>query len=368
MQGQRISSLDKGILQMQKQNNFKIKPIISLFLLLIGIFTIITMLGKILIPFVVALILTYIIHPFVEKIHKKLKIKLSIITAIISIAILLILICIPIFVIPALILQIKNIVTDIPSILIFVNNIFHTINTKYGTNINVDPNNIKILMTQNINYLYTNMVSPIAKNSLIVIEILAYLLLIPFVMFYTILNWENIIKFFKELIPKSHLNITLQFINDIDKMLSSYLRGQVSVIFVLVIYYTIALNVIHLSGATLVGLLTGILVFIPYVGIFIGFATAMAIGVSHFSNIHQLVYILIIFVIGHSIESWIVTPFLVGGKIGLNPIMIILALMIFGKLFGIVGLLLALPLATITTVLLRYLKVYYFNSNYYNET
>lgn len=352
------------------QNNFNIKPIISLLLAVFAIFGAIVILGKLLIPFIVALILTYIFNPLVEKINRKTKVRRSIISLVISLLVFLLFLSIPLFIIPTLILQLKSIITSIPDLInLFNSKVLQTINLKYGTNLTVDFDNIKSLLLNNFSRVYNNVnvFSPLAKNSFIIIEILVYIILIPFILFYSIINWHSFIKFFDSLIPRSYVNSVHHMFHDIDIMLSAYLRGQISVMLIMALYYAIALHVIHLTSGIVIGIMTGLLVFIPYLGILTGLLISLSIGFADFHGMHQIFAILIAFAIGHVLEGGLVTPFLVGGKIGLNPIMIIFALMVFGQLFGLVGVLLALPLSTITVVLLKHAKLYYSKSKFYNE-
>lgn len=352
------------------QNKLKLKSIVSTFLLVIGVFAVIILLGKVLIPFITALILTYIFNPFVEKIQRKLKIKRSIISATISIIVFLIFILVPVFVIPNMILQVRSIIKEVPGIIQVLNsNILSHINDQYGTNLQFDMNDVKNLVLGNMMSLYdnVNIFSPLARNGILIIEILVYIILIPFVLFYSIINWHHIIKFFDEFIPKKYKKIMYHLVKDIDFMLSSYLHGQISVMVIMAIYYSVTLHFIGLNSGSTIGILTGMLVFIPYLGVLSGLLISLFVSLADFSNLHQIVMVLIVFGVGHVFEGGLVTPFLVGGKIGLNPIMVIFALMVFGKLFGLIGVLLALPLATITVVLLKYVKAYYLNSHYYNE-
>lgn len=351
-------------------NNINFKPVISLLLVIVALFTVIIALGKVLVPFIVALILTYIINPLVEKINVKFKIKRSIISLIISLLVFLIFLSIPLFIIPTIILQLKLIITSIPDLInLFNNKILQTINLKYGTNLTMDFGSMKNLLLSNFSKMYNNVniFSPLAKNSVIILEIIVYIILIPFILFYSIINWHQFIKFFDSLIPKSYITNVHHMFHDIDLMLSAYLRGQISVMLIMAAYYALALHFVGINSGVMIGTLTGFLVFIPYLGIFTGLLISLSVGFADFHGMHQIFAILIAYGIGHVLEGGLVTPFLIGGRIGLNPIMVILALMIFGQLFGLVGILLALPLATITVVLLKHAKFYYIKTQYYNE-
>lgn len=352
------------------QQHINIKPIISILLVVAIFFTIIVVIGKILIPFIVALILTYILNPLVEKINKKLKIKRSFTALFFSILVFLIFTAIPLFIIPSFAVELKTIITKIPDLVTLINSkILTAINQRYDTHFAIDLINIRTLLLKNVTtaYNHVNIFSPLAKNSFILIEIVVYIVLIPFILFYSICGWHNILAFFNGLIPRSYVRTVKAIIHDIDIMLSAYLRGQFSVMLIMAFYYAIAIYFVDIPFGFMIGFVTGLMVFIPYLGISTGLLIALAVTVADFSGINQVFAILGIFAVGHIIEGGLVTPFLVGGKIGLNPVMIILALMIFGHLFGFVGILLALPLSTITIVLLKYAKMYYTRSSYYNE-
>lgn len=353
-----------------KQNSYNIKPIISLLLSVLAIFGAIVVLGKVLIPFIVALILTYILNPLVEKINLRFKIRRSFISMFMSLAVFLVFLSVPLFIIPTLILQLKSIIISIPDLVNLFNiKVLQTINVKYGTNLTLDFVNVKTLLLNNFSKVYNNVnvFSPLAKNSFIIIEILVYIILIPFILFYSIINWHPLINFFNSLIPRSYVKSVHHIFHDIDVMLSAYLRGQISVMVIMACYYAIALHIVGLNSGIVIGIMTGLLVFIPYLGILTGLLISLSICFAGFHGMHQVFATLIAFAIGHVLEGGLVTPFLVGGRIGLNPVMIIFALMVFGQLFGLVGVLLALPLSTITVVLLKHAKMYYSKTNFYNE-
>ncbi len=169
------------------QNNFKLKPIISTFLVLAIGFTLIVVIGKILIPFLVALILAYIFNPLVEKISKKSKCKRTLVSLLISVLVFLVFLTLPFFVIPTMVLQLKIIIDKIPDLIsLFNTNILEVINAKYGTSLSLNFDDVKNVLLNNVGQVYNNVniFSPLAKNSFIIIEIVIYIVLIPFVLFY----------------------------------------------------------------------------------------------------------------------------------------------------------------------------------------
>ncbi len=353
-----------------QQQNFNLKALFSILLFVSIIFIMIIFLGKILTPFIIALILTYILNPVVEKINHKFKINRTIISLVISILVFLIFIAIPSYIIPSMGGEIQTIASKIPNLVDRINNsVLSTVNQRYGTHFVLDLANLRTELLKNITNVYSriNVFSPLAKNGVIIIQILLYIILIPFILFYSICNWHTIVSFFDRLIPRSYVKTVHAIVKDIDKMLSAYLRGQFSVMIIMAIYYGAGLQIVGLTSGFIIGFVTGMLVFIPYLGVFTGFFISLAVAFSNFQGMHQIFAILGILIVGHIVEGAFVTPYLVGGKIGLNPVMIILSLMIFGKLLGFVGVLLALPLSTITVVLLKYARAYYIKSKYYNE-
>ncbi|TXI92161.1 MAG: AI-2E family transporter [Neisseriales bacterium] len=352
------------------QQQIKLKPLLSLLLGTILLFAMMVIIGKVLIPFIIALILAYVLDPVVSKLENKFKVRRKFSALIFALLVLFLFIAIPAYLIPVLVSQFKVVIHNVPQIIAVINtNVVAKINTQFGTHISLDLDDLKQLVMANQTKITNNLdfVSHLAHNGIIVIEVIVYVILIPFALFYSIINWNNIVRFFDGLIPRSFTEPMHRLFHDVDRMLSAYLRGQMLVMVIMASYYAVGLNIVGLPSGTAIGIITGLLVFIPYLGVLSGLLFAITIGLSQFSGSGNLLAIFIVFAIGHVLEGGLVTPFMVGGRIGLNPVMIIMALMVFGKVFGIVGVLLALPLSTIAVVLLRHAKQYYQNTHYYKE-
>lgn len=348
----------------------KIKPIASVLAVTVILFSMMVLIGKVLIPFITALILAYILNPLVDLLQNKFAIRRKFSAVCFSMIMLLIFIAIPVYLVPVLLDELKIVVDKVPQIVALINtHVLSSVNSQLGTHITVDLDSLKTMVLNNQSKITNNldMFQHLAQNGVILIEVVVYLILIPFALFYSIINWHNILKFFDSLIPRSFLEPMHHLFQDVDIMLSSYLRGQLSVMMIMAAYYSVGLSIIKLPSGAAIGIITGLLVFIPYLGVLSGLAFSLIIGLAQFAGSGNLLEIFAVFAIGHMLEGGLVTPFLVGGRIGLNPIMIILALMVFGKVFGIVGVLLALPLSTIAVVLLRHAKRYYLNTHYYKD-
>jgi predicted PurR-regulated permease PerM len=153
---------------------------------------------------------------------------------------------------------------------------------------------------------------------------------------------------------------------EVDSLLAQYLRGQLLVMLVLAIYYSTGLAIAGFDVALPVGIITGLLVFIPYVGFGLGLGLALIAAMLQFSGWHGLIAVAIVYGIGQVLESFILTPRLVGERIGLHPLVVIFALMAFGQLFGFVGILLALPCSAIMSVVVKHVRAHYLDSSFYN--
>jgi predicted PurR-regulated permease PerM len=150
-------------------------------------------------------------------------------------------------------------------------------------------------------------------------------------------------------------------------MLAQYLRGQLLVMLALALYYSVALAVAGFDVALPVGIITGVLAFIPYIGYGIGLVLALITGLLQFSGLYGLIAVGIVYGLGQVLESFILTPYLVGERIGLHPLVVIFALLAFGQLFGFAGVLLALPASAIIAVAVKHLRESYLKSSFYNQ-
>lgn len=194
---------------------------------------------------------------------------------------------------------------------------------------------------------------------------LAWLLLIPVVTFYLLRDWDHLLKASQALLPRKHAPLIKKLATECDDVLSEFLRGQLLVMLSLGIIYTIGLWIAGLEFALLIGMLAGIVSFVPYLGFVVGIVVAGIAALVQFNDVIHIIYVLIVFGIGQAIESMVLSPWLVGDRIGLHPVAVIFAVMAGGQLFGFFGVLLALPVAAVIVVLLRYLHSRYIESSLY---
>lgn len=197
--------------------------------------------------------------------------------------------------------------------------------------------------------------------------LLANLLLIPVAMFYLLRDWDELVARVDRLVPRHWHEKVREIAVEVDGILAEFLRGQISVMLLMSVFYVTGLWLAGLEFALPIGIVAGMLVFIPYLGMILGLALATLAAAMQFTEFASVLAVWAVFGAGQLIEGMVVTPWLVGDRIGLHPLAVILALMAFGQLFGFFGVLLALPLAAMLLVVLRHAKASYLASEMYNK-
>ena len=188
------------------------------------------------------------------------------------------------------------------------------------------------------------------------VTILGWFILVPVVLFFLLKDWAMIMGKTIWAVPQKHRAIVRSVGSDIHDTLQGYLQGQVRVMAAMALYYAVALLLAGFSGWLSIGLLSGLLVFIPYAGFAVSVLLALVSGLLELGWAHTLIAVAVVYGGGQFLESFVLTPKLVGDRIGLHPLGVILALVIFGSLFGFLGVLLALPLAAVLLAVFKQFK------------
>lgn len=188
-----------------------------------------------------------------------------------------------------------------------------------------------------------------------VVNLLVFIVVVPVVAFYMLLDWDRMIARIDDLLPRDHAPIIRRLAHEIDRTLASFVRGQGTVCMILGVFYAVALMVVGLQFGLVVGLLAGLLTFIPYVGALVGGLLSVGLALFQFwGDWWMIVAVAAIFQLGQMVEGNILTPKLVGASVGLHPVWLIFSLSAFGTLFGFVGMLVAVPIAAAIGVLVRF--------------
>lgn len=205
----------------------------------------------------------------------------------------------------------------------------------------------------------------LSKSGLALLAFLTNVALTPIVTFYLLRDWDKLIARIAELIPRSALPTVTALARETDEVLSAFMRGQLLVMLSLSVIYVSGLWMIGLELALLIGLIAGLVSFVPYLGFIIGVLLAVIASLVQSAEWLPLIGVVVVFGVGQVLESSVLTPLLVGDRIGLHPVAVIFAVLAGGQLFGFVGVLLALPVAAAIAVLLRFATRHWMASGLY---
>jgi predicted PurR-regulated permease PerM len=205
----------------------------------------------------------------------------------------------------------------------------------------------------------------LSRSSLAVLGFLATLALIPVVTFYLLRDWDLMVARVRQLLPRQVEPTVTRLAGEADAVLGGFLRGQLSVMLSLGAIYSLGLWLVGIDLALLIGMLAGLVSFVPYLGMVIGLGAALIAALVQHGDLLHVALVCLVFGGGQMLESFLLTPWLVGDKIGMHPVAVIFAIMAGGQLFGFLGILLALPVAAVVMVVLRWLHARYTESSLY---
>lgn len=208
----------------------------------------------------------------------------------------------------------------------------------------------------------------LSRSGVGVIMWMTNLVLIPVVSFYLLRDWDRLVAWIDAMLPRSIEPTVAHLARESDKVLGAFVRGQLLVMLALGVFYGAGLSVVGLSVGPLIGMVAGLLSFVPYLGFIIGFCAAVIAVLVQYGDWPHLLLVCGVFVVGQLLEGYVLVPKLVGDKIGLHPVAVIFAVLAGGYLAGFLGVLLALPAASVILVLLRYLTECYRMSELYTDT
>ncbi|WP_070989311.1 AI-2E family transporter [Halofilum ochraceum] len=205
----------------------------------------------------------------------------------------------------------------------------------------------------------------VSSSGLALIGWVATAALIPVVTFYLLRDWDTLVARVRDLLPRRIEPVASGLTRECDEVLGAFLRGQLLVMLSLGVIYAIGLWALGLDLALLIGMVAGVASIVPYLGTIVGIGAALVAAVFQFGDVWHLVGVAIVFGVGQMLEGMVLTPLLVGDRIGMHPVAVIFAVLAGGQLFGFVGVLLALPVAAVIMVLLRHVHDLYKGSELY---
>ncbi|WP_180177160.1 chloramphenicol efflux transporter CxpE [Acinetobacter sp. YH12039] len=332
------------------------------------------LLKPVVVPFIGAFLIAYLFSPLVDKLHKiGLPRWLSISLVFIGIGVAIFLAMW--FLLPLVWEQLMYAKNNIPSNIHWVN---YTFLPWLSETFNLVPMEIDTeqMSAAIMEYIQTNysadsiqaMLLKVAQSGLNFIQIGGTIVLIPIIAFYFLLDWERMLENMRRLIPRKYEKSTLTIVGECHEVLGAFVKGQFLVMFLLGVVYAVGLQLVGIEVGIIIGMIAGLASIIPYLGFAVGIISAIVACLFQFGlDWVHLALVLVVFMVGQAIEGYILQPFLLGDKIGLSPVAVVFAVLAGAQLAGLLGMLIALPVAAIIVVLLRHARENYEKSNLYRN-
>lgn len=329
-----------------------------------------TLLAPVLLPFVVGLVLAYFLNPLVDGLSA-LKIPRGLSAAIILVLSTVFVVALFVFLVPVLAQQAEGLIASLPGEIARLKGMLETFaRERLGARF---PE-AEAAISRGLNGMQDSlpgMLSEFAKalwsQGTAAFSFFSLMLVTPLVFFYALVDWPQMIARVDSWLPRKHAPTIRALAVEIDSRVSAFIRGQGIVCIVLALFYGIALSLLGLRYGLLIGLLTGLLSFIPFAGWALGLITATALAaVQYWPDMTSILLVPGVFLAGQALDAAILSPQIVGQKIGLHPVWLIFALLTFSYLFGFLGLLVAVPVAAAIGVLVRFALRSYLDSSVYS--
>ena len=322
------------------------------------------LLGDVLLPFVIGGAIAYFLDPVADRLEK-LGLSRFAATGIITIVGVLGFALMILMVVPALITQLLDLIDILPSLF---KDLRAFIEKHFPSLLDQESNTHQLLVSfgETLKSKTGDVLQTVLASVESAINVVILLVIVPVVAVYLLMDWDRMIARIGELLPRDHAPTIKRLVGEIDAVLASFVRGMGTVCLILGTYYAVALMMAGLQFGLIVGFIAGLITFIPYLGALIGGSLAICLALFQFwGNWAHVGLVVGIFALGQITEGNFLTPKLVGKSVGLHPVWLLLALSVFGALFGFVGMLIAVPVAAALGVLARFATRQYLNSRLY---
>ncbi len=328
------------------------------------------LLSSVLTPFALGAVLAYLLAPGADWLHRRRLPRWAAALLMIVLAVL-VLLGLVLILVPVLQRETGALREQWPALIGRLNaHVAPRLNEWFGWNVSFDSRALTELMASKVSEQDTLVASLLARlrsGGAVLLGTLGMLVLVPVVLFYLLMEWHDFVRRFESVIPRRWHAQVVGMLGEIDSVLSQFLRGQLGVMVALALYYSVALSLAGFESSLPIGVLTGMLAFVPYVGYTIGLVLALGAALLQFNGWYGPTMVALVYGFGQVLEGFVLTPRLVGGRIGLHPLAVIFALLAFGQVFGFFGVLVALPSSSVLLVALRRLKKAYFESSFYGR-
>lgn len=326
------------------------------------------LLSPILAPFLFAAILAYILDPIVERLTGRY-VPRTLAVLLVMCGVLALLVALALVVLPLFAKELRLLAERLPAFIGWLNQKLAPFAERaFGVALQLDVASVRALAADLVaenQDLLGRLLGSLRIGGFALLAFVVNLLLVPVVLFYLLRDWHQVLARVDRLIPRPLHQKARAILDEVDSVLAEFLRGQLAVILVMSVYFVLALWLAGLEFALPIGLITGLLVFVPYVGALLGFVLGTVSALMQFDSLWGLAWVWLAFGVGQALEGTAVTPWLVGERIGLHPVAVIFALLAFGQVFGFFGVLLALPASAVLLVALRHVRAGYLASSLY---
>ena len=313
---------------------------------------------QILLPFVAGAAFAYALHPVADRLERQGLSRLGATWVILAVLTVLVA-AVFILLVPLLINQLIELLQGLPSYFGRLQEMFGaTLDSEWARFLGIDAASIRASIasftSQGVG-IATTVISSIWTGGWAIVDIASLIVITPFITFYLLRDWHRMIAIVDRLLPLDQVDEIRELAREIDHKVSAFVRGQLLVGLLLGIFYALMLGAIGLNYGLLIGLSAGILSFIPYLGFTVGFVVSIVIALVQFwPGWVWIAAVVLVFMLGELLESYVLQPRLIGRSVGLHPVWLIFALFAFGLILGFVGLLIAIPVAAALGVLLRF--------------
>lgn len=321
-------------------------------------------------PFLAAATLAYVFDPLVNTLQSW-RVPRTLGVVIVFCILFLLLAWLMLVLVPLIGHQVSNLMATIPGIIYWVEHTFLPwLHDRFDLAVTLDMASVKAAIAhrlKNTDGLLANVWNTLSYSGHTLLLWGGNILLIPVVMFYLLRDWHNVLQGARHLIPRPAESTMMMLFNECHSRLSGFLRGQLMVMLVLGVLYSTGLWIVGLNVAIVIGLVAGLISIVPYLGFIVGLLSASIAAMVQFHDGIHLVWVLVVFLVVQATEAMVLTPFFVGDRIGMHPVAVLFAVLAGGQWFGFTGVLLALPVAAVLMVFLRYFRMRYVNSDLYGR-
>lgn len=336
---------------------------------LVGVILVVALVKEILLPFVVGIVLAYFLNPVADWLSR-VGVGRTAASALIVGAVAALIATVLYLVAPVLFAQAQHMATILPAEIERLSGLFEAwarerLGARYP-DVQQGLEKSSQAMAENVSGVLSWLAASLWDRSLALFNFFTLLLVTPVVMFYVLVDWHPMVKQIDGWLPREHAGTLRKLAGDVNDAVAAFIRGQGTVCLILGTFYALALSLLGLKYGLLVGVMTGILTFIPFVGWATGLITATTLAVlQYWPDTTSILLVAGVFGVGQALDAALLSPKIVGSKVGLHPVWLIFALFVFSYLFGLVGTLIAVPLAAAIGVLVRFFLNAYLNSAFY---